>query len=81
MSLASGSNPENVRCHERVLVFLSDWLEGVTFSSPMFDRLENAEIAEDSQSVLDTGDDVLFTGGVSLPKLLGGREGEACCGL
>ena len=80
MSLASGSNPENVWCHERVLVFLSDWLDGVTFSPPIFDRLEDAEIA-DSQSVLDTGDDVLFTGGISLPKLLGGSEGEICCGL
>jgi hypothetical protein len=47
----------------------------------MFDRLEDAEIAEDSQSVLDMGDDVLFTGGVSLPKLLGDSEGEVCCGL
>jgi hypothetical protein len=81
ISLASGSNPENVWCHERVPVFLSDWLEGVTFSPPMLDGLEDAETAEDSQSVLDTGDDALFTGGVSLPKLLGGSEGEVCCGL
>ena len=47
----------------------------------MLDGLEDAETAEDSQSVLDTGDDALFTGGISLPKLLGGSEGEVCCGV